>query len=234
MKSIKLLLSSILVCGLTGVAQAGQYAGTPNMGHLKSLANSLHGQTSSHPNYGYYCDVYSRAAIHQIQQRIRLGCTHSIPLPTPQIADRWINQPWTHKNWCLSVSSTASKREAVTREQQLSRCVASRPSNNNAAVRHRCLANDRFHKEAARGNYSFVRQCINAGVSPNTREGNNWTPLHSAARNGHLNIVRYLVGQGTSVNARDSSNRTALDQAYIGQNLGVVQYLISVGAVGRN
>jgi hypothetical protein len=102
-------------------------------------------------------------------------------------------------------------------------------------VRHnisksQCEKNDYIHKAAARGKFGYVAECLNAGVNPNIKEGNGWTPIHSAARYGHMNIIKLLVNYGANINTPDVTQRTPLDQAVISNNIFLVEYLKSLGA----
>lgn len=97
-----------------------------------------------------------------------------------------------------------------------------------------CADNDHIHKAAARGKLDYVRDCLEAKVSPNLKEGNGWTPLHSAARKGHLNIVKLLLRNGASVNVKDVTGRTPLDQALIGGHQQIINYLKGKGGISRD
>ena len=93
-----------------------------------------------------------------------------------------------------------------------------------------CEKNDYIHKAAARGKFGYVAECLSAGVNPNIKEGNGWTPIHSAARYGHMNIIKLLVNYGANINTPDVTQRTPLDQAVISDNIFLVEYLKSLGA----
>ena len=138
----------------------------------------------------------------------------------------------SHRNWCRSVSAYASGAESSQRENGIRNCLNGHTHvDPNVQIRKNCKANDNMHKKAARGDISFVRKCLNAGVSPNIQEGNRWTPLHSAARNGRLQIVKLLIRRGAGVNARDVTNRTPRDQAKIGGYIATQNFLKRKGGV---
>ncbi|EDQ92633.1 uncharacterized protein MONBRDRAFT_14154, partial [Monosiga brevicollis MX1] len=54
-----------------------------------------------------------------------------------------------------------------------------------------------LHDAAKRGNLSYLRESLAAGVSPNALDKAGSTPLHWAARGGHLECVQELLGQPT-------------------------------------
>ncbi len=76
-----------------------------------------------------------------------------------------------------------------------------------------CLDHDNFHKAASRGDIDYIKQCVEAGVDVNTREGNGWTALHSAAFNGRINTIRALKKLGIKKNKKDIFGHTAKDYA---------------------
>ncbi|RTZ63782.1 MAG: hypothetical protein DSZ29_06490 [Aquificaceae bacterium] len=110
------------------------------------------------------------------------------------------------------------------------------PNTNPAALaktRQQCLADDAFHKAAARGNLSFVKKCIKAKININQREKNGWTALHSASSSGRLNIVKELIKNGANINASANAGHRPLDLAQSANHQSVVTFLKKRGAVGR-
>jgi len=88
-----------------------------------------------------------------------------------------------------------------------------------------CLSHDNFYKAAARGDVPYVQTCLQAGVPPNTQEGNGWTTLHSAAKHGKVEIIRLLLKHGANANVKDAQGRTALDQAVLANQHDAVAVL---------
>lgn len=88
-----------------------------------------------------------------------------------------------------------------------------------------CINSDHMHKAAARGYISFVKKCLELGVSPNIKEKFGWTPLHSASRHGYLTIVKLLVENGAKIDIADITGRNSLDQAIISGNKELITYL---------
>lgn len=68
-------------------------------------------------------------------------------------------------------------------------------------------------QSAYRGELSKVRGLVAKGVSVNTADMENRTPLILAAYNGHTSVVEFLLGNGADVNAADKSGQTALIHA---------------------
>lgn len=232
MNKQKLIIISSLVGGaLIPLAVMGNhYMQTQGYQGLVNQANGLNG-VSFHDNaYTSYCDQFALVSEKQAKLRLSQSCTSAIPTPTAALKSRWSTNMWGHKGWCRSVSAGASINELKIRETGLKNCMT-----NHGPSKADCLANDNFHKQAARGGVKYVKQCLKAGVDVNsrTRDGTHWTPLHSAARNGQVGIAKVLIANGALVNARDVSNRTPLDQASVGRFVNMQHYLRGLGGVTR-
>lgn len=50
-------------------------------------------------------------------------------------------------------------------------------------------------KACVDGDFAYTELLINNGMSPNTCDYNQRTPLHLAASNGHTHIVHFLCNQ---------------------------------------
>lgn len=88
-----------------------------------------------------------------------------------------------------------------------------------------CLNHDNFHKAAARGDRSYISQCLKSGVPVNTKEGNGWTALHSAVNKGQINTVRLLLKHGAKKTIKDKFGRTARDYAVRGKKYNMISVL---------
>lgn len=55
-----------------------------------------------------------------------------------------------------------------------------------------------LHDAARRGNLSFLKECLDSGVSKTGLDASGNTPLHWAARSGHLECVQELLAASTS------------------------------------
>ena len=62
-----------------------------------------------------------------------------------------------------------------------------------------CAAGSLF-KACVDGDAAYVELLINNGMSPNTSDYNQRTPLHLAASNGHTHIVHFLCNQAVGDN----------------------------------
>lgn len=236
MKYQKVLQVFLFIMALTvfSTSHARPFASTTGLNGVLNWSGDLKGKSfRNNPQFPAYCNAYARLAVKQAQRRNTERCTSRIPLYTSKNADRWSPHQWQHKQWCLSVSSYATERETLTRNRQLKNCVIRQSSNNNGRIRANCIRNDAIHKKAARGDVNFVRRCLRAGVSPNIRERNNWTPLHSAAKNGRLSVVRLLVQNRAQINTTEIHGNTALDLAARGNYRRVINYLRNKGGVRR-
>jgi ankyrin repeat protein len=73
---------------------------------------------------------------------------------------------------------------------------------------------------------------LEAGASPNVREGGGYTPLHTAANNGDVEIVRNLLFGGANSEARSENNESPLDMALKSGHDEVV-HLLKAGITRR-
>ena len=92
------------------------------------------------------------------------------------------------------------------------------------------MATITIHQLAMGGHLNRVRTLLNQGVSVNSREMNDCTPLHWAAVAGQLNMVRLLLERGANVNARTRLNETPLHAAAEFGHLNIVRELLQHGA----
>lgn len=65
----------------------------------------------------------------------------------------------------------------------------------------------------AGGHLEITRRLLEAGASPNVREGGGYTPLHTAAHNGDIEIVRNLIFGGADLEAVSDKKEKPLDMA---------------------
>ncbi len=80
-------------------------------------------------------------------------------------------------------------------------------------------------------NPAVISRLIKAGISPNARTENGWTPLHSASRNNNPAFVKTLLAKGADINARDDYGMTSLHEAARwNPNPEVIKTLIDAGA----
>ena len=89
---------------------------------------------------------------------------------------------------------------------------------------------DAFRAAIERGHDDVVLAFLDAGASPNVRDGARSTPLMWAAEMGNAKLAREMVKRGADPNAADNVGWTALHHAAIGQRLEVVRVLLEAGA----
>jgi len=65
----------------------------------------------------------------------------------------------------------------------------------------------------AGGHLKITCLLLEAGASPNVREGGGYTPLHTAAHNGDIEIVRNLIFGGADLEAISDKKEKPLDMA---------------------
>jgi ankyrin repeat protein len=80
------------------------------------------------------------------------------------------------------------------------------------------------------GKLDAVQSLVSEGVSPNTTDSEQHTPLMWAAFNGHTSVVRYLLEKGAKLDAKDESGRSALMYASSGPHAETVELFLKKGA----
>jgi len=65
------------------------------------------------------------------------------------------------------------------------------------------------------------------GANLNSKDKDDWTPLHFAAVNGHLSVVEYLVNQKADINEKNKDDCAPLHYAAQRGYLSVVEYLFN-------
>jgi hypothetical protein len=87
-----------------------------------------------------------------------------------------------------------------------------------------------FFQTATGGNAAAVEHFIAAGMDPNVKDGDKWTPLMHAAEKGHTAVIQALLDGGADANAKDSENNTALTWAANEGHVDAAKALIAGGA----
>ena len=87
-----------------------------------------------------------------------------------------------------------------------------------------------YFQSALEGDINIVRDALDSGIDPNTRDENSRSALMLSAYNGHEDIVRLLIEKKADVNLVDVANRTALMFAASGPFNATVTTLLDAGA----
>lgn len=133
--------------------------------------------------------------------------------------------PGLEDNWGRTPLTWAIKRGDFRMFQAL---VAAMPHEGELPLNPReVLA---FHKAVEQGRLWFVQDMLDAGVSPDIKDGKGNTPLMRAAGEGNIPMVQALVDAGADVNLSNKYGVTALIQAVSAGNLEVFQMLRDNGA----
>ena len=111
------------------------------------------------------------------------------------------------------------------------------PSENNKdSLQKKYKLNSKLLRGSEVGNMEEVKNSldpvINGGLMAdiNTKELNDFTPLHNAVGEGHLNVVKYLIENGSEIDAVTTGGRTALHMACYNGNKEIIEYLVSKGS----
>ena len=87
-----------------------------------------------------------------------------------------------------------------------------------------------FFDNAKNGKADVVELFLAAGMSPNVKDGQTWSPLMHAAEKGHVEVVQVLIDGGADVNQTDRPGNTALTWAAGEGQVAVVKLLLANGA----
>lgn len=91
---------------------------------------------------------------------------------------------------------------------------------------------------AAKGRAKALEVLLKHGADPNTRDDQQWTPLHHAVINGKIAAVTMLLRHGADLNCRFDDEGLPLEQAVLRGDDKVIAALIEGGAdtnaIGRN
>ncbi len=80
------------------------------------------------------------------------------------------------------------------------------------------------------GDVALAKLLLQAGVSANAKDKQEWTALMLAARDGQVDLVQLLLACGGAVNARNKLGATALMLAAMNNRPEIVQRLLAQGA----
>ena len=80
---------------------------------------------------------------------------------------------------------------------------------------------------AAKGNLNQCKLVVEEyNISINSKEDDDWTPLHSASVSGSIDVFEYLVENGGEVDSKLNDNRTCLHIAASKEHLNLCKLLI--------
>lgn len=84
-----------------------------------------------------------------------------------------------------------------------------------------------FIRACSTGKSEVVRELVDAGLSPDTRDKYGLTGLIWAARKGQIEVARELLAAGADLEAKDQRDRTAIFHAIAYKRHAFVEYLIA-------
>lgn len=85
-----------------------------------------------------------------------------------------------------------------------------------------------LYRACYNGNFNLAKQLLEAGVDPNCRDEDEWTPLHAACAQGHRDIAQLLVDDyKADVNVLTKTGTTPLFQAVKYGKSSIARYLVS-------
>jgi len=88
----------------------------------------------------------------------------------------------------------------------------------------------KYFNACSTGNVPAVAEFLEAGVSPEARDGYGLTGLIWAGRKGRIGVADLLLDRGVAIDAVDRTGRTALYHAVTYKRYEFVEHLIHAGA----
>jgi ankyrin repeat protein len=79
-----------------------------------------------------------------------------------------------------------------------------------------------------------IRELLDHGTDPNSRDSGGWTALMIASHRGHIDVVRLLLDHGADPNLQDGYGWSASIWASCEGNIGVVKLLEAFSGWNRN
>jgi tetratricopeptide (TPR) repeat protein len=87
--------------------------------------------------------------------------------------------------------------------------------------------NNQLFVAVKNGDLQWVSDCIRGRANVDSRDNNNWTPLHYAAEKGYAELVNILLHNRASINTENNRKATPLHFAARNGHLKVVEALLS-------
>ncbi|XP_063221467.1 BRCA1-associated RING domain protein 1-like isoform X2 [Bacillus rossius redtenbacheri] len=87
-----------------------------------------------------------------------------------------------------------------------------------------------LHVACIKGNVKQVKELLELGATPNTKDNAGWTPLHEVSSAGATELVALLLGAGALPSVPGPDNMTPLHDAVLNQSHDVVRLLVAHGA----
>ncbi len=91
--------------------------------------------------------------------------------------------------------------------------------------------NNQLFVAVKNGDLQWVRDCIRERANVDSRDNNNWTPLHYAADKGYAELVNILLQNRANTNAENNGKATPLHFAARNGHIKVVEALLSSKAI---
>ncbi|KAJ9597813.1 hypothetical protein L9F63_011308 [Diploptera punctata] len=118
--------------------------------------------------------------------------------------------------------NTATRRSVKT--------LASRNSEAKNVNKRNAKGETQLHTACIKGRTDLVKEYLEAGANPNTKDYAGWTPLLGFVNHGFIKIVELLLQFGAMVNVPGCENITPLHEAVSGGKLEIAKLLITYGA----
>lgn len=82
-----------------------------------------------------------------------------------------------------------------------------------------------LHRAVWEGNHEITEWLLKEGLSPDSKDGNDWTPLHSAAALGNIAIASLLLQYGADIKCPTTANECPVEIAQKYNRRGMVLFL---------
>ena len=153
----------------------------------------------------------------------------SITKPVPVIAEPTKSKQPSKAEIQAQLEKERAELAAKKREEARIRVEKQRAKQEKA--KRLCTDGDAMHKQAARGNVSFVKNCLNLKVDINITDSKLWTPIHAASNQGRLQVVKLLASRGAKLSLKEVNGFTPLDLAIRKKHQQTIKFLKRKGAV---
>ena len=113
--------------GICIAQHQSEYIQTKGLDEFLEFADELKGKSfKTDLQFQPYCQKYATLGVRQAYRRFNEGCSEFIKLFDNDVASQWSTLAEPQRLWCLTVSSFATEKETLYREEILQDCIQSK------------------------------------------------------------------------------------------------------------